>query len=97
MGCLSAGKAGIEPQDQPRNCPECGIKLLPTEEIDVLICKTDLGEISILANHHPLITVMKKGEIKIKKDNEEKTIFLPFDSILEVKENKARILVMFPI
>jgi F0F1-type ATP synthase epsilon subunit len=67
------------------------------EEIDVLICKTDLGEISILANHHPLITVVKKGEIKIKKDNEEKTIFLPFDSILEVKENKARILVMFPI
>jgi F0F1-type ATP synthase epsilon subunit len=67
------------------------------EEIDTLICKTDLGEISILANHHPLITVVKKGEIKIKKDNEEKTIFLPFDSILEVKENKARILVMFPI
>jgi len=67
------------------------------EEIDVLICKTDLGEISILVNHHPLITVVKKGEIKIKKDNEEKTIFLPFDSILEVKENKARILVMFPI
>jgi F0F1-type ATP synthase epsilon subunit len=67
------------------------------EEIDTLICKTDLGEISILADHHPLITVVKKGEIKIKKDNEERTIFLPFDSILEVKENKARILVMFPI
>jgi F0F1-type ATP synthase epsilon subunit len=67
------------------------------EEIDTLICNTDLGEISILADHHPLITVVKKGEIKIKKDNEEKTIFLPFDSILEVKENKARILVMFPI
>ncbi len=67
------------------------------EEVYVLICETDLGEISILANHHPLITVVKKGEIKIKKDNEEKTIFLPFDSILEVKENKARILVMFPI
>jgi F0F1-type ATP synthase epsilon subunit len=67
------------------------------EEIDALICEIDLGEISILADHHPLITVVKKGEIKIKKDNEEKTIFLPFDSILEVKENKARILVMFPI
>jgi len=67
------------------------------KEVDVLICETDLGEISILADHHPLITVVKKGEIKIKKDNEEKTIFLPFDSILEVKENKARILVMFPI
>jgi F0F1-type ATP synthase epsilon subunit len=67
------------------------------EEIDVLICKTDLGEISILANHHPLITVVKRGEIKIKKDGEIKKIFLPFDSILEVKENKARILSMFSV
>jgi len=67
------------------------------EEIDVLICKTDLGEISILANHHPLITVAKKGEIKIKINEDLKSYFLPFDSILEVKENKARILVMFPV
>jgi hypothetical protein len=28
MGCLSADKAGVEPQDHPGNCPECGIKLL---------------------------------------------------------------------
>jgi hypothetical protein len=32
MGCLPAGKAGIEPQDQPGNCPECGMKLLPTDQ-----------------------------------------------------------------
>ncbi len=67
------------------------------EEIEALICETDLGEISILANHHPLITVVKKGEIKIKKNGEIQKILLPFDSILEVKENKARILTMFPI
>jgi len=67
------------------------------EEIEALICETDLGEISILANHHPLITVIKKGEIKIKKGEEIKKILLPLDSILEVKENKARILIMFPI
>jgi len=68
MGC-------VESQDQPGNCFECGMKLLPTEEIDVLICKTDLGEISILANHHPLITVVKKGEIKIKKIMKKKQYF----------------------
>jgi len=27
MGCLPAGKAGIEPQDQPGYCFECGMKL----------------------------------------------------------------------
>ena len=32
MGCLSADKAGIEPQDQPGNCPECGMKLVEVEE-----------------------------------------------------------------
>jgi F0F1-type ATP synthase epsilon subunit len=67
------------------------------EEIEVLTCKTDAGEISILANHHPLLTVVKKGEIKTRVGNESKSYFLPFDSILEVKENKARILVMFPV
>jgi len=67
------------------------------EDIDVLICKTDLGEISILANHHPLLTVVKQGEIRVKVDNEEKKYFLPLDSILEVKDNIARILVMFPL
>ena len=67
------------------------------EDIDVLICQTDLGEISVLANHHPLLTVVKQGEIRVKIDNEEKKYFLPFDSILEVKENIARILVMFPL
>ena len=32
MGCLPAGKAGIEPQDQPGNCSECGMKLIEIEE-----------------------------------------------------------------
>ena len=67
------------------------------KDIDVLTCKTDLGEISILANHHPLLTVAKAGEIKVKIDNKEEKLFLPFDTILEVKENTARLLVMFPI
>ena len=31
MGCLFADKAGIEPQDQSGNYPECGMKLLPTD------------------------------------------------------------------
>jgi len=32
MGCLSADKVGIEPQDQSGNCPECGMKLVEVEE-----------------------------------------------------------------
>lgn len=67
------------------------------EEIEALICQTDLGEISVLANHQPLITVVKSGEIRVRINDNEKKYFLPFDSILEVKENIAKILVMFPL
>jgi F0F1-type ATP synthase epsilon subunit len=67
------------------------------ENVDVLTCKTALGEISILANHHPLITVAQKGEVKVKINDQSKSYLLPFDSILEVKENRARLLVMFPL
>ncbi|GIW65465.1 MAG: hypothetical protein KatS3mg096_506 [Candidatus Parcubacteria bacterium] len=65
------------------------------KDVDAIICQTYLGEISILANHHPLLTVVKQGEIKVKIDNEEKKYFLPFDSILEVKDNIAKLIVMF--
>jgi F0F1-type ATP synthase epsilon subunit len=67
------------------------------KEVNILTCQTDLGEISILAHHHPLLTVVKKGEIRVKTGEKTQKFFLPFDSILEVKENKARILVMFPL
>ncbi|GIW66637.1 MAG: hypothetical protein KatS3mg095_0535 [Candidatus Parcubacteria bacterium] len=65
------------------------------EDVDVIIGQTYLGEISVLANHHPLLTVVKKGEIKVRIDDQEKKYLLPFDSILEVKDNIAKLLVMF--
>ncbi len=66
-------------------------------EIESLSCETDLGEITILANHHPIITVVKKGKIKIRMNETIKEIELPFDSILEFSENKAKILTLFEI
>ena len=43
-------------------------KLTYSDEIDVLTVPTTQGEISILAHHVPLITMIAPGEIRIKKD-----------------------------
>lgn len=67
------------------------------KEIEVLTCQTDLGEISILANHHPIITLCKKGKIKIKYNHQEEYLDLPFDALLEFKNNKAKILSIFEL
>ncbi len=60
-------------------------------EADVLICQTPLGEISILPNHHPLITIVNKGKIFFKNNNETKEVEVLENSILEVKNNIATI------
>lgn len=61
-------------------------------EIETLICKTPLGEISILANHHPLITVVNRGKIRIKNENQEEEIELITDAILEVNFYEVKLI-----
>ncbi|MCS7201039.1 MAG: hypothetical protein NZ822_02755 [Patescibacteria group bacterium] len=65
------------------------------KEVEVLICQTDLGEISILANHHPIITVVKRGKIKIRNEDKIEELEILNDYILEFSENIARLLEMF--
>jgi F-type H+-transporting ATPase subunit epsilon len=45
-------------------------RLVYSEDIDILTVPTVQGEISILAKHIPLVTIISPGEIRIKKDNE---------------------------
>lgn len=62
------------------------------DEIETLTCQTPLGEISILANHQPLITVVNKGKIKIKKGNHQEEIELVTDAILEVNFDEVKLI-----
>lgn len=41
------------------------------DEVDSITLPTTMGEITILPNHIPLISVLKTGEITVKKGNEE--------------------------
>jgi F-type H+-transporting ATPase subunit epsilon len=45
-----------------------------SDEVDQVSLMTTTGEITILPHHIPLVTVLKPGELRYKKDNEEQAI-----------------------
>ncbi len=45
-----------------------------SEEVSQVTMMTTMGEITVLPHHIPLITVLKPGELKYKKDGVEKLI-----------------------
>ncbi len=49
------------------------------------------GEMTILANHEPLVTTLKAGEIAVKEDSGEKT-FVVEDGVLECSGNHVTVL-----
>lgn len=52
-----------------------------------------VGELTILPHHAPLITLLKKGSLKLRKDSEEK-LFKIEKGILEVNPKEVNILVI---
>ncbi|MFH0890481.1 MAG: F0F1 ATP synthase subunit epsilon [Candidatus Liptonbacteria bacterium] len=69
-------------------------KVLYQGEASSINCKTALGEITILNNHRPLLSVLKEGDIVVL-DGKKQEHFLPVKSgFLEVnKENQVRMIV----
>lgn len=68
-------------------------KTLFEGEAKSINCKTASGEITVLDNHRPLISVLKEGTIKIV-DDEGKEHYTPISSgFLEVRRSDAKILV----
>jgi F-type H+-transporting ATPase subunit epsilon len=50
------------------------------------------GSFEILNNHAPLISVLKKGKIKIKNEKGEEQFFEVMGGVVEVLKNKVLIL-----
>ncbi len=46
-------------------------KVVFSEEVDQLSVTTEAGEITILPHHIPLVTTLKAGELRYKKDGQE--------------------------
>lgn len=60
-------------------------------EVDGVSVPTANGEITILANHIPIISIMKHGELIVRNDNQE--IFMAVcNGFIEVKDNAVTIM-----
>jgi len=61
------------------------------EDVDSVTLPTRAGEITVLVNHTPMISVLKPGEIRIKNDNKE-TILAVSGGFIEVLSTKVVVL-----
>ena len=46
-------------------------KIVYSDKVDEVVLPTVMGEIGILPNHIPLVSILKPGELRIKKGKEE--------------------------
>ncbi|OQY09578.1 MAG: ATP synthase F1 subunit epsilon [Fusobacteriia bacterium 4572_132] len=66
-------------------------KVILKEEATMVIARTIVGDIGILANHAPLVTELALGEMKIKHGDKEKDFFIS-GGFLEISKDKVLIL-----
>ena len=66
-------------------------KVVFKDYVDQITLPTTTGEITVLPNHIPLISVLEPGEIKILKDNEETSLAVS-GGFIEVQAEKVVIL-----
>ena len=59
-------------------------RILLDEEVEQVTLPTQTGEITVLANHIPLISNLVAGEIKYKKDGQE-NFFATSSGVIEVR------------
>lgn len=61
-------------------------RVIYEDEIDQLTVPTESGEITVLARHAPLVSMLKPGELRIKKDDH--TVSLAVSTgFLEIRKN----------
>lgn len=66
-------------------------KIVFNEEIDSITLPTVDGEITVLPNHIPLISVTKPGEIMIKKDGQTHHMAV-MRGFVETSDNRVRLM-----
>jgi len=69
-------------------------KILFQGEMKSLNCKTAMGEITVLDNHRPLITMLKKCKMKVVDNKNKEHVIDATSGFLEVQPgNSARAIV----
>ncbi len=62
-----------------------------SDDVDVVVAPGVEGQLAILPNHAPLMTMLQPGEIMVRKEGEEDSIFVS-GGFLEVQGNKVTVL-----
>src|SRR4028119_1294653 len=65
--------------------------VLTDEDVDMVSVPGAAGQLGILPEHAPLVTLLSQGELRIKKGNSEQSI-LVFGGFMEVADNKVLVL-----
>lgn len=66
-------------------------RVVHSDEVDIVVAPGTEGQLGILPNHAPLMTMLQSGEIMIRKNGEESSMFVS-GGFLEVMANKATVL-----
>lgn len=62
------------------------------EDVDFIVLPAKLGELGVLKRHTPLISALKKGEIKVKKGAGQTENFNVNSGFVEVLPGKVTVL-----
>jgi len=62
-----------------------------SDEVDFVVAPGSMGELGILPQHAPLLTTLEVGEIRVRKDGEEYSIFTS-GGFMEVLPDRITIL-----
>lgn len=66
-------------------------KIVYSDKVDEVVLPTVQGEIGILPNHIPLVSILKPGELRIKKGKEEEYLAVS-GGFIEVRPDKVVVL-----
>ena len=66
-------------------------RMVYSEDVDILVAPGIEGELAILPNHAPLLTVLKPGEIRVVSGDEESYMAVS-GGFMEVMANKVTLL-----
>ena len=62
-----------------------------SDDVDVVIAPGIEGELAVLPHHAPLMTMLQTGELRVRKEGEETSMFVS-GGFLEVRGNKVVVL-----
>ncbi len=66
-------------------------RVVYSDEVDVVVAPGIEGELAILPHHAPLMTMLQTGELQVRKDGEETSMFVS-GGFLEVRGDKVVVL-----